>query len=235
MANKDYFDTAEVIVTGSGADTFTVGASNDDKAFTIDGGIGIDTLDYGAISEAITLTMAGSVNATVVVGNVDANDDVIRNIENIKGSKLSDTITGDTGANILWGNEGGDTLSGGAGNDVIYGGADNDTLYGGSGSDSIYGDAGDDSIVIAAEDIDGSYDRYDGGTGSDTIDYSILSQNLTVTLNGSSAGSATTSSSQYRFRRPLQYRKHSSRKRRRCLKWRLSGKYAYRQCRKRHC
>ncbi len=195
LANKDYFDMAEVIVTGSGADTFTVSASNDDKAFTIDGGIGIDTLDYGAISEAITLTMAGSVDATVVVGNVDANDDVIRNIENIKGSKLSDTITGDTGANILWGNEGGDTLSGGAGNDVIYGGADNDTLYGGSGSDSIYGDAGDDSIVIAAEDIDGSYDRYDGGTGSDTIDYSILSQNLTVTLNGSSAGSATTSSS----------------------------------------
>lgn len=193
--NKDYFNTIEVVSTGSGADTFTVSAASDDRAFTLDGGSGIDTLDYGAVSEGITLTMAGSTDATVVVGVADVNDDVIRNIENIKGSKAADTITGDSEANTLWGNEGADTLSGGVGNDVIYGGADNDKLYGGVGSDSLYGDAGDDSIVIAAADVDGSYDIYDGGSGSDTIDYSILSTDLTVTLNGSSAGTATTSNS----------------------------------------
>jgi Ca2+-binding RTX toxin-like protein len=194
-ANKDYFTDVEVAKTGTGADLFTISAGSDDKAFTLDGAAGLDTLDYGAISEGITLTMAGAVDATVVVGSADANDDVIKNIENIKGSKVADTITGDSLANSLYGNEGNDTLSGGLGNDVIYGGADNDKLYGGAGSDSVYGDAGDDTIIVEAADVDGSYDRYDGGVGSDTIDYSVLNANLTVTLNGSSAGSAVTDNS----------------------------------------
>jgi len=197
LANKDTFNTIEFIQTGSGADTITQSASSDVNSFSIDGGSGIDTIDYGALLENITLTLAGASDATVVVGTVGGgNDDVIRNIENVKGSKVADTITGDTLSNIIYGNEGTDTLSGEGGNDTLYGGADNDILYGGAGSDNLYGDAGDDTIVIAASDIDGSADRYDGGTGSsDTIDYSILhvNENLTVTLNGSSAGSATTS------------------------------------------
>ncbi|AOO66352.1 beta strand repeat-containing protein [Sulfurospirillum halorespirans] len=196
LANKDTFNTIEFIQTGSGADTITQSASSDTKSFSIDGGSGIDTIDYSTLLENITLTLAGSLDATVVVGTAGGgNDDVIRNIENVKGSKVSDTITGDTLSNIIYGNEGTDTLSGEGGNDTLYGGADNDTLYGGAGSDNLYGDAGDDTIVIASADIDGSSDRYDGGTGSDTIDYSLLhvNENLTVTLNGSSAGSAITS------------------------------------------
>lgn len=196
LSNKDTFSHIELIQTGSGDDTFIQSASSDTQSFALDGGSGNDTIDYSALLENITLTLAGSVDATVVVGSVGGgNDDVIRNIENVKGSKVADTITGDTLNNILYGNEGNDTLSGGAGNDTLYGGADNDLLYGGAGSDNLYGDAGDDTIVIAAADLDGSSDRYDGGTGSDTIDYSILhvNENLTVTLNGSSAGSATTS------------------------------------------
>jgi len=192
LSAKDYFDNVELIQTGSGADNITLSGSNDSQAFTLDGGSGIDTIDYSAISENITLTMAGSADAVVVVGTVDSNDDVIRNIENVKGSKVADTITGDTLSNIIYGNEGNDTLSGGANNDTLYGGADNDTLYGGVGVDSLYGEAGDDTFFIAATDVDGSADRYDGGTGSDTIDYSILSANLNVTLNASSAGTATT-------------------------------------------
>lgn len=194
LSNKDYFDNVELVQTGSGADNITLSGSSDTGAFTIDGGSGIDTIDYSAISENITLTMAGASDAIVVVGTVDSNDDVIRNIENVKGSKVADTITGDALTNVIYGNEGNDILSGGANNDTLYGGADNDILYGGVGVDSLYGEAGDDTIVIAATDVDGSSDRYDGGTGIDTIDYSILSDNLNVTLNAAAAGTATTTS-----------------------------------------
>jgi hypothetical protein len=64
-------------------------------------------------------------------------------IENVYGSLLDDTITGNGRSNSLWGFDGSDTIRGGAGADYLYGGNGDDTLftdfldqaYGGNGTD----------------------------------------------------------------------------------------------------
>ncbi len=167
LSNKDYFQNIEIIKTGSGADTFTVSTSTDTASYTLDGGAGSDTIDYGSIYEGINVTLNGSTYASVTVGAIGGgNDDLIRNIENVYGSKTDDVIIGDSNANKLVGNEGNDTLDGGAGSDSVYGGEGNDTIVG---------------------TLDGANDFYYGGTtsgvdvGVDTIDYSANAYNITLT------------------------------------------------------
>jgi Ca2+-binding RTX toxin-like protein len=67
---------------------------------------------------------------------------------------LSNTITGNTAANILNGGDGNDTLIAGAGNDTLNGGTGDDVLTGGDGNDRLAGNAGNDTL--------------DGGIGNDT-------------------------------------------------------------------
>jgi Ca2+-binding RTX toxin-like protein len=71
----------------------------------------------------------------------------------------------------------GDVIQGGSGGDTIYvrapdstarGGAGNDTIYNYGDGSGIYGEAGNDVLVAK---LLGSC-AYDGGTGTDTIDYS---------------------------------------------------------------
>lgn len=175
-ANKDSFQNIEIIKTGAGADTFTVNATFDTGNYTLDGGSGEDTIDYGAISEAINVTLNGATNTTVIVGTAGGNDDVIANIEDVKGSKVDDTIVGDGLSNKLYGNEGNDTLDGGAGSDVLYGGDGND-------------------VIVGTQ--DGVSDVYYGGNASgtdtgtmDRIDYTAVASNITLTSGTNVSNSA---------------------------------------------
>lgn len=166
---KDTFVNIETIRTGAGADTFTVNTAFDNASYTLDGGAGTDILDYSAISEVINVTLNGATYTTVTVGAAGSNDDVIKNIEDISGSKVNDTITGDSQNNKLYGNEGDDTLDGGAGSDLIYGGEGNDLIIG---------------------TIDGAADSYYGDAGTaDKIDYTAVTSNITL-----SAGTTVTDS-----------------------------------------
>lgn len=173
---KDYYADAEVIATGTYNDSFTLSTSTDTAAMTLDGGAGVDTLDYGTLYDAINVSLNAATYTTVTIGSSGGNDDLIRNIENIFGSKTADTILGDSLTNTLMGNEGSDTLDGGLGSDVVYGGADNDTLIG---------------------TLDGANDFYYGDAGVDTIDYSSNTNNMTliggtnVTDNAGSGGIGT--------------------------------------------
>ncbi len=174
---KDYYSDVEVIATGTYNDSFTSSTSSDISAMTLDGGAGIDTLDYGTLYDAINVSLNAATYTTVTIGSSgDNNDDLIRNIENIFGSKTSDTIIGDSLSNTLAGNEGSDTLDGGLGIDAIYGGADNDTIIG---------------------TLDGANDFYYGDAGVDTIDYTANTNNMTlvggtnVTDNAGSGGIGT--------------------------------------------
>jgi len=72
--------------------------------------------------------------------------DVLRGIEQVRGSRFDDLIKGSPVANVLRGEEGNDSLWGRAGNDSLAGDAGNDTLYGESGNDSLRGGAGDDFL-----------------------------------------------------------------------------------------
>jgi Ca2+-binding RTX toxin-like protein len=94
----------------------------------------------------------------------DAAGDILIGIENVVGSTLADTISGDDGANRIDGLDGANTIHGWGGDDI---------LVAGSGADFLYGDDGDDGIS-GAEGIDNLYggdgnDRIDGGTGNDKL------------------------------------------------------------------
>jgi Ca2+-binding RTX toxin-like protein len=131
---------------------------------TIDGRGGIDRLDLArsGAGTTVVLGLAGADgysldgNADFVTGIVAR--DVIRGIENIRGSIHNDALTGNEQANELQGREGNDTLSGGEGSD---------TLEGGLGNDSLSGGQGDDTAVFTGKRSDYTF-TYSNGSGSIT-------------------------------------------------------------------
>jgi Ca2+-binding RTX toxin-like protein len=60
-------------------------------------------------------------------------------VENVVGSALGDTLTGNSGNNVLIGGAGDDTLSGSSGRDLLFGGTGADILRGGTGDDILAG------------------------------------------------------------------------------------------------
>ena len=88
----------------------------------------------------------------------------------ILGLKGDDQIEGGAGKDTLLGGSGDDQIDGGAGNDLLSGGKGDDTLQGGSGSDLLLGGRGDDRLVFVAADNVGSYDYYNGGRDTDTLE-----------------------------------------------------------------
>ncbi len=78
----------------------------------------------------------------------------------------NDTLPGSPADDTLEGLAGDDLLSGGAGNDLLRGEAGFDTLDGEAGRDTLEGGDDDDLLRIAG-DISG--ERFDGGSGNDTL------------------------------------------------------------------
>src|SRR5690606_39218540 len=64
---------------------------------------------------------------------------------------------------------------------VIYGGDGDDTLQGGLGNDELWGGEGNDTFKTAAE-SDGA-DNYHGGAGTDTMNYSLRTENVVADIN----------------------------------------------------
>jgi Ca2+-binding RTX toxin-like protein len=122
---------------GDGNDTLIGGAGAD----ALVGGAGIDVANYAASTLGVTVNLA-----TGTGGGGDAAGDTYNGVENVLGSALSDTLTGDAGANSLWGLDGNDVLTGGAGADTLKGGAGADTFVYKSIADSTVAVAGRDSI-----------------------------------------------------------------------------------------
>lgn len=106
------------IAGGDGNDRLISGAGTDG----FDGGDGIDTIDYSKYTTGVTVALS-------LVAGADgsgADGDVILNVENIVGSALADTLSGNDQVN---------SITGGAGNDRLTGGKGADTLSGGTGAD----------------------------------------------------------------------------------------------------
>ena len=81
--------------------------------------------------------------------------------------------------------EGNDRITGGDGDDRIFGGDGNDTLTGGAGDDTLSGGEGDDTYIFAdgwGEDVVVE----SAHAGNDTLDYSVVANNLTHLLGSES-------------------------------------------------
>jgi Ca2+-binding RTX toxin-like protein len=109
-------------------ETFLGGLGND----TINGAGGIDTVEYDFVGSGVT------VNLTTGLASGGGGNDIISNVENIKGSIFNDILTGNNLVNVL---------NGGNGNDILDGGGGNDILNGGLGSDTYIVDAVDDVVI----------------------------------------------------------------------------------------
>ncbi|SFD94198.1 calcium-binding protein, partial [Salipiger profundus] len=135
---------------GSGNDTIAM--IDGYYAGDADGGTDTDTFDASAITgSGMYLDLAAGTHEYVVFGGLSD----LLNFENVIGTQLADTITGDGGDNILEGEAGADSIAAGLGNDTVYGDSGSDTLFGDDGNDSLYG--GDDADTIG------------GGIGNDFL------------------------------------------------------------------
>ncbi len=184
-------------VLGGGGDDTLYGGDGDDVlagnggADTLDGGDGIDTASYAGSGVGVTANLLDeTLNA-----DGEATGDTFTSIENLRGSALGDTLTGDAGANRLEGLAGNDTLFGGAGADALDGGDGVDTasyagasaavtinLTSGVGSG---GDAEGDTLTSIENVIGSSHDdMLWGGAGVNTLSGGDGNDNL---LSGAGA------------------------------------------------
>jgi Ca2+-binding RTX toxin-like protein len=149
-----------VLSGGAGNDTLRGGAGAD----VLDGGAGNDTADYSDRTAGITINLTTG---------VAPDGDRLISIENVSGTALNDTMTGDANANRfdggagndrLYGLAGNDTLNGQAGDDSLFGGLGNDVIGGGFGNDGLFGEAGNDQIYGGE-----GNDYIEGGDGNDVL------------------------------------------------------------------
>jgi Ca2+-binding RTX toxin-like protein len=163
-------------LTGSAGDDNLTGDDKDnileggEGADTLTGGLGNDTATYVNSDAAVTINLKDqSQNNGGDAGTAGAHD-VLSGIENLTGSKYSDTLTGDDGDNRLIGGEGLDALDGGAGNDFLDGGTGNDTLIGGAGIDTVSYAGALAGVTLDLSKVDGSgFATASGGSAADQV------------------------------------------------------------------
>ncbi|WP_342242065.1 beta strand repeat-containing protein, partial [Inquilinus sp. OTU3971] len=156
-------------------------------------------------------TISGTSNSDTIYGGSTTSPNGTGN-DTVNAGNGSDTVYGGDGADNLNGDQSNDTLIGGSGNDTLDGGSSTDTAdYGqdggtgavtvnlatGSATDSfgntdtlisienIIGTALSDTIVSSVSDFTNNV--FDGGNGTDTVNYSASTSALTVNLSSGSA------------------------------------------------
>ncbi len=142
------FATNVTINGGAGNDTINTYGGEVGLGFDVfDGGDDTDTISF----ETNTVFSGLDVNLTTGRASFAAHGGdyaTLSNIENVIGTNVADTITGNSQNNVLSGGGGDDVLYGDAGNDELTGGAGSDSFYGGAGQDKLFGNAGDNDIAF---------------------------------------------------------------------------------------
>jgi Ca2+-binding RTX toxin-like protein len=166
----------DLLYGDAGNDTFDEGdETNGGDVFN--GGLGTDTVDYSARTEDVTVI----IDAVNNDGEDAETDKVMVDVENVTGGAGGDTLTGSAVANVLDGGDGDDTLNGGEGADTLRGGLGTDTLNGGGGNDTF----------AEGDEINGG-DTFNGNAGIDTVDYSLRTEDTTISIGGGAvSGEAT--------------------------------------------
>ncbi|MEO7411460.1 MAG: calcium-binding protein, partial [Sphingomicrobium sp.] len=175
-----------------GNDLLEVAAGN----HVLDGGADVDTLSFNALGFAlpsgisVSLALQGAAQATGL-GSM-----TINNVENLSGTSLDDTLTGDASANALYGAGGNDNLSGGAGNDTLYGDAlvsAYNPVDGNPSGPALYTDVTLFDQVAGNDVLDGGAgdDVLNGGAGTDTASFASWTERVIAGLNPVGNGFAT--------------------------------------------
>jgi Ca2+-binding RTX toxin-like protein len=153
---------SDILKGGAGNDTFLMGTGPGPDMVTIDGEGGVDTVDFSnggstlvsgpnwnlGWSVPLFIKLAGGVNSDTCGSTVTTVDYcLVKNVENVIGSKGANTIDGDTGDNRLEGGPANDTINGGGGNDVLAPGTGVNHVTCGAGNSIVIGTAIDDSIA----------------------------------------------------------------------------------------
>ena len=149
--------------------------------------------------------------------------DFLSGFENITGSGYDDSLTGDDSDNVIEGGDGDDFLKGRGGNDTFYGGtadddddtdAGNDTVSYSTASSAVTvdlasgtasdGEGGTDTLYDIDNVIGSDYDdtlmgddnanTLDGGSGTDTADYSDADGPISILIDGDSGTITVTDS-----------------------------------------
>ena len=107
-------------LSGDGSNNFLIGGLGKDA---LHGGGGSDTASYEFAAAGVTADLSASANNTG-----EADGDTYDSIENLRGSKLDDFLTGNAVDNTVDGGVGEDWIDASGGNDTIVGGSDWDTL-----------------------------------------------------------------------------------------------------------
>jgi Ca2+-binding RTX toxin-like protein len=190
-------NTSSLVANGGEGNDVVVGTLANDSLI---GGNGNDTVSYanafsGGSTTGVTVDLnlqQGAAQNTVAAGN-----DTLLGFENVIGSALNDTITGDNNDNVIEGGQGNDTLAGGNGNDTASyagatagvavslalqgagqstGSAGTDTL---SGFENLRGSAFSDSLTG-----DANANILTGGSGDDTLNPGANAGGIVDLLDG---------------------------------------------------
>ncbi len=188
------------VLFGRNGDDVLYGGKGNDRLF---GGSGNDTVSYVAATSGVLVDLADAaknIHATQFKDS-EGRGDTYDSIENATGSRLSDNMRGDDGANILKGLEGDDVLFGRNGNDILIGGQGADRLFGGTGDDLYYieniadriieGAAGGTDRVMTTVTLDlngrsGAYANVEHVTLTGTDDLNVYASNAANVLIGNS-------------------------------------------------
>ena len=151
------------IIVGDNFSNTLVGGDGDDKLYggNLVNGVhvdsGNDTVDYSSALESLIIDLDISL-AGGVVGT------------GTYGKSIGSTSTQGQGIDELYGIE-----------NILGSVSMADTIYGSMDSNIIRSQGGNDLIV--ARDYNDGIDYYDGGTGSDTLDYSVLGSSNAIKVN----------------------------------------------------
>ena len=102
-----------------------------------------------------------------------AENDAFASIENVIGGDQDDVLVGNAAANALSGSDGDDTIDGRGGDDYLLDGEGADIVNGGLGNDRVL-------VGIGSNEIHARGDVYNGGAGTDTLDYSGLAAGMRI-------------------------------------------------------
>jgi Ca2+-binding RTX toxin-like protein len=147
---------------------------------------GIDTLDFSALAPGVAVSLTPSLNNEAISGASRLNFSSTVIIEYVRGGRNRDYLSGNGTNNHLSGNDGSDSIFGQGGNDVLFGGLLDDYLAGGSDEDTLNAGEGDDRYVFG--DSWGSDTITGDASGTDGLDFSILSSPTTVDLAATDSG-----------------------------------------------